>query len=435
MVHLWKYSAKDKKLISLLGPFIILLILKVPIGFSLFGSSVIYFITHGLNPLIAVQSILAGPNSFTLLAVPGFILAAAIMNTGGITKRIFNFSEKSVGHITGGLGHANIMASVIFAGMSGAAIADIAGLGAIELKAMKDAGYDEDFSLAITGASSLIGPIIPPSIPAVLFAVAASESVGRLFVAGFVPGIIMALSLALFVYFECKRRNFKPHKRASVKELWIAFKEGFFSLLSPVFIIGAIIIGVVTPTEAAMVAVVYAIILGLFYKSISLKDLPIFFRQTLRTTISVMIIVSSASLFGWILASEQIPLKLAHMFITGFSNKYILLLIINVFLIIVGCFMETSSAILILTPVFLPLIKTMGIDPVHFGIIMVLNLMIGLLTPPVGLGLYTLSIISDVPFEKIARSIFPYIILMIILLFIFTYIPGIVMFLPNLLFK
>lgn len=421
-------------MLILIGTFAILLILKTPVAFSLFTSSILFLLVNDISPIIAVQRIMAGPDSFTLLAIPGFILAGAIMNSGGITTRIFNFADKSVGHITGGLGHANVLASIIFAGMSGAAIADAAGLGAIELKAMKDAGYDDDFSLAVTGASSIVGPIIPPSIPAVVFGVASGVSIGRLFMGGVVPGLIMGFAISVLIWIQCKKKGYKPGKRATFKEYMHALKEGFFPLLTPVVIIGGILVGIFTPTEAAIMAVVYSIILAILYKTITLKALPGFLLETINTTVSVMLIVASASLFGWILASEQIPQILAESFLSVITNKYVGILVINLFLLIVGCFMETTAALIILTPVLMPVVTALGFSPVHFGIIMILNLMIGLLTPPVGMVLYVLSTVSGVPFERISKAITPYIVLLVGLLIIFSFSPIIIEFLPNLIY-
>lgn len=420
-------------MLILLGLFVILMLLKTPVSFSLFISSLVYIILYDFPVSIIIQRMMAGPDSFTLLAIPGFILAGSIMNTGGITQRIFHFCDVCVGHITGGLGHSNVFASIIFAGMSGTAVADAAGLGAIELKAMKDAGYDEDFSLAVTGASSIVGPIIPPSVPAVVFGVASGVSIGRLFAAGFIPGLFMGLSISVLIYFQCKKRGYVKRKRASAKEIWVAFRYAFFPLLTPIVIVGGILIGVFTPTEAAMIAVIYSMILALVYKAMKPKDMIQFFRETIQTTVSVMFIVSAAAIFGWILAAEQVPQTLANNFLAVVENKYIALIYINIFLLLVGCFMETIAAITILTPVLMPITMAMGIDPVHFGIIMILNLMIGLLTPPIGMVLYVLSTVSDVPFEKISKAITPYLILLIIVLYIFTFVPEIVLFLPRLL--
>jgi tripartite ATP-independent transporter DctM subunit len=390
---------------------------------------------NDISPLIAVQRMVAGPDSFTLLAIPGFILAGAIMNTGGITERIFDFANKCVGHIQGGLGHANVFASIIFSGMSGTAVADAAGLGKVELKAMKKSNYDEDFSLAITGASSIIGPIIPPSVPAVVFGVASGVSIGKLFAAGIIPGLIMGICMSILIYFYSKKRGYPKERRASLIELGSSFKHAFFALMTPVVIIGGIMAGVVTPTEAAIIAVIYSLILAMAYKSIKLKDIPSFLKETADTTITVMFIVASASLFGWVLASEQMPQVLTNFFLEYISNKYALLFVLMLILLIVGCFMETIAAITILTPIFIPVVMQYGIDPVHFGILMILNLMIGLLTPPVGMVLFVLSSISAMPFEKIAKAVVPYLLLLVAILFFLTYVPSIVTFLPDLIYK
>ncbi|MDK2801013.1 MAG: hypothetical protein PWQ70_2632 [Clostridiales bacterium] len=420
-------------MLVLLGIFLLLLILKVPVGFSLFGSSVTYMIINDIPLEVAAQRLGYGPDSFALLAVPFFILAGCIMNSSGVTQRIFDFADRLVGHIHGGLGHANILASVIFSGMSGAAIADTGGLGAIELKAMKDAGYDENFSLAITGASSIIGPIIPPSIPAVIFAVAAGASTGRLFVGGIIPGLMMAGALSIMVYYYSKKNNYPKSERSTFKEILLAIKRAFFPLLTPVIILGGIIGGIFTPTEAAIVAVFYAIILGFYYKSIIVKDLPKLLLETINTTISVLFIIASANLFAWILTTSQVPQQLAASFLAVVSNKYVALIIINLFLLFVGFFMETLAALTILVPILLPITTSLGIDPIHFGIIMILNLMIGLCTPPVGMVLYVLAGIAKVPFERIAKAIIPYVVVLYGVLLLITFVPELVLFLPDLL--
>lgn len=422
-------------MILLLGSFFILLLIKVPVSFSLLVSSVLYMVAHGQEPFMVIIRMTMGVgDSFPLMAVPFFILAGAIMNTGGITTRIFDFADKLCGHITGGLGHANILASIIFSGMSGTAIADTGGLGAIELKAMKDAGYDDDFSLAITGASSIIGPIIPPSVPAVIFGVVGGVSIGRLFIGGVIPGLIMGLAMAIFVYCQSKSRGYPKKKRATIKEIAASTRKSFFALMTPVVIIGGIFIGVITPTEAAILAVVYSLILSIAYGDFHRKDFFDVLRETVNGTVSVMLIVSCASVFAYILAAEQIPQKMAEVFLATIPNKYVALFVVNIILLIVGTFMETTSAIMILTPVLVPIMISFGIDPVHFGIVMILNLMIGLLTPPVGMVLYVLSGVSKVPFEQIVKAIWPYIIVLTIVLFIITYLPPIVLFLPNLVF-
>ena len=421
-------------MLLLFGSFIGLLLLRMPVSFTLLISSLVYMLANGIPLQIATQRMIMGPDSFPLMAVPFFMLAGAMMNHGGITKRIFDFANKFVGSVTGGLGQANILSSIIFSGMSGTAIADVGGLGAIELKAMKDAGYDEDFSLAVTAGSSIIGPIIPPSVPAVVFGAIGGVSIGRLFVAGIVPGLVMGLAMGVLVYFQCKNRGYRKEAPSSWKEKALAFKEAFLALLTPVIILGGIMGGVFTPTEAAIIAALYSMVLGLYYREFGWSDLPGLVLSTVRMMISVLFIVAAASLFGYVLTISRVPQLMTTFCTSYFTNKYVVLFVITVLILVIGTFMETIAAITILTPILMPIVHHFGIDPVHFGIIMILNLMIGLMTPPVGMVLYVLSSISKVSFERIARCSWPYVALLIVLLLIFTYVPGLVTFLPNMIF-
>ena len=421
-------------MILLFVTFIVLLVIKMPVAFAMFASSLLYMTVNGMSYFIAVQRIWVAVDSFPLLAVPGFILAAAIMNTTGVTERIFDFARKCVGWLPGGLGHANVFASVIFAGMSGSAVADAAGLGQIELKAMRDAGYNDEFSLSITAASSTIGPIIPPSVPAVIFGVSAGVSVGRLFAAGFIPGLILAAALSTMIHFVAIRRGYPKEPFPTAIEFGLSLKRAFLPLLAPVLIIAGILGGVFTPTEAAVAAVAYAIVLGIFYRTITPKLLWGFFRDTARIVAPLLFIVCSASLFSWVLAAEQIPQKAAEFFLGTFNDKNTVLLVITVFLLVVGCFMETVAAITILTPILLPIAYGFGIDPVHLGLIVILNLMIGLITPPVGVVLYVLSTLSTLSFEKIAKAVFPYVLVLVAVLLLLTYVPILSLWLPNLVF-
>ena len=415
--------------------FFTLLILGSPIAFALFGSSVLYMFLNDLPMQMAAARLVSGPDSFPLLAIAFFVLAGSIMNSAGITKRIFGFAEHLVGHFTGGLGHANVLASIIFSGMSGSAAADVGGLGAIELQAMKEAGYDEDFSLAVTGGSSIIGPIIPPSIPAVVFGVASGVSIGRLFVAGIIPGLLMALAMSCLIYFQCKRKvGYEKLEKASFSTIAKSFVESFFPLMTPVIIMGGIIGGIFTPTEAAIIAVAYALVLGFAYKSITLKDLPAFLIDTLKTTIGILFIIAAATLFAWVLTISQFPQNFTHSFLGLVTNKYVALILINILLLIVGCFMETTPAQMILVPILLPIVVSLGIDPVHFGIVMILNLMIGLMTPPLGLVLFVLSSVSKVSIEKLSKAVLPYILVIGFVLLLITFIPQIALFLPNLVY-
>ncbi|MBP1933332.1 TRAP transporter large permease [Ammoniphilus resinae] len=416
----------------LFGTFFLLLILRVPIAFCLFISSLFYMVSNDIPLTVVTQRLIAGVDSFPLLAVPMFILAGEIMNVSGITTRLFTFAERVLGHFTGGLAYANVLASVIFSGMSGSAIADVGGLGAVELKAMRKAKYKENFSLAITGASSVIGPIIPPSVPVIVFAAISDVSIGRLFLGGIIPGLIMAIALCIMIYIYGRRKGLPKHPRSSWKELYLATKEAFLPLLTPVIVLAGIFTGIFTPTEIAGVTVLYALFLGFLYKSFTLRELPTFLITAGKTTINVSLIVSCAAVFGWILASEQIPQMLSQYFVGYISSEFMALIIINMFLLIIGTFMDNSAAIPILTPVLLPLAISYGIDPVHFGIIMILNLMIGLITPPVGLVLYVLSSVSSVPFERISKAIAPFVIALVIVLLIVSFVPQLVLFIPNL---
>lgn len=422
------------EIVVMLAVFVVLLFLSVPVSFSILASSIVYFIIKDIPAITVIQRITGGVNSFTLLAIPGFILAGELMNTGGITTRIFNFAKTPLRHITGGLGHANVFASIIFAGMTGSAIADTAGLGSIELKAMKDAGYDEDFSLAITGASSTIGPIIPPSIPMVLYGVAAGASIGRLFMGGFLPGLLMGGCMCVLVYFQCRKKNYTKEPKASLREVLASFVGAFFPLLTPVIIIGGMMSGIFTPTEAAAVAIVYALALCIVYKTLSWADFVDVLARTVKQTVPVMFVVAAANIFAWILSRERVPTLVLEFFSQFINNKTQMLLMVNLFLLIVGCFLDPPVAIPIVTPVLLPLVMAYNVDIVHFGVLMVLNLMIGLLTPPIGMILFVLSSVGSTSFEAVVKAIWPYIICLVFSLLVVTFWPDLVLFIPNLIF-
>lgn len=411
--------------------FFVFLLMKMPVAFSMLCSSVIYSMVNGESLNMILSRAVAGSSSFTLLALGFFILAGNIMNRGGVTDRIFGFCEKLVGWIPGGLAHANVAASVIFAGMSGSAVADAGGLGAIEIKAMKDAGYDEEFAVAVTGASSCIGPIIPPSISAVVFAVASGVSIGKMFIGGILPGLIMAVSLMVYIYIVSKKRNYPRTPFPKARELGKSFVQSFPALLTPVIILGGITLGFCTPTEASVVAVVYAIILGFLSKDLKLKDIPGILDDTVVLTMGVLFIVSCANSFGYIITTAQMPQKLAEAFLGVVTNKYVALILINIFLLIVGMLMESLSALVILVPILMPVITAVGIDPLHFGVIMILNITIGMLTPPVGMVLFTLTGVSSLSFEKITKAMMPLLLINIISLLIVTFCPPLVTFLPS----
>ena len=416
--------------------FVVLLLLGLPIAVAIGVPSLVYIILDGTVPnFTAIQRMVAGPNSYVLLAIPFFMFAGNLLNESGVTNRIFDFSSKLVGHIRGGLGHVNVVASMIFAGMSGAAVADAGGLGVIEVKAMRAAKYPESMTIGVTAASSTIGPIIPPSLIAVVYASVAQESVGRLFAAGFLPGVLMGLSLMVLVYIQGRQLGLRVEKRATFREIFLSFCDTFWSLLTPGIILGGIFFGICTPTEAAAVACVYSIVLGfLIYREMSIGGFYRALVTSMETTVQVMFIVAAATLFAWILAKEKVPVMVANFMLTQFDNYYVILLVINIILLLVGCFMETVAAINILVPVFLPLIEKLGIDPVHYGIIVILNLTIGLLTPPFGTVLFVLSGVAKVSVEDVARHTFVYLIPLLIVLALLTLYPPLTLTIPNLLF-
>lgn len=414
-----------------------LLIIGVPVGIALAGSSMLWVLMSGSVPdFVVIHRMVNGVDSFPLLAIPFFILAGNLMNSAGITNRIFAFATACIGWLRGGLGHVNIIASVLFAGMSGAAVADAGGLGTIEIKAMRDAGYDDDFAVAVTAASSTIGPIIPPSLPMVVYGVMASASVGQLFAAGFIPGLLMAVALMLLVAWYAKKRNYPRDTRFNIRLLGKTFKRAFLSLLTPVIIVGGILTGAFTPTEAAISACAYALLLGIvIYRTLTWKRLLVVSMDTIETSAIICFIVAAASIFAWILTSNRVTEHFTTMLMTITQNPIILLILLNLVLFVVGCFMETVAAITILVPVLLPVAEGIGIDPVHFGVIMVLNLMIGLLTPPVGMVLYVLSRVSGISFERCTSATMPFLFPLVVVLALITFVPGFSMWLPTLIYR
>ena len=457
--------------------FMALLLVGVPVFIAMAGASLLYVAFTDSGPLlVVVHRMIAGIDSFPLLAIPFFIMAGSIMNSAGITHRIYDFALALVGWLRGGLGHVNVVGSVIFAGMSGTAVADAGGLGNIEIKAMRDHGYDVEFAVGLTGASATIGPIIPPSLPMVIYGVAANASIGKLFAAGFIPGLLMAATMMIMVTWYAHKRKFGRDLAFSwgvfgfaLVEIaaivftvvaadylydylsrWVAFLvvvsialalnfalklKAYMALMTPVILIGGMASGAFTPTEAAVAATAYALFLGFFiYRTLTLKSFIRVSMETVETTSIILFIVGGAAIFGYLITTTQITDHVAGVVLSITDNPLLILLLVNIFLLIVGCFMETIAAITILVPVLLPLMTKIGVDPVHFGLIMVLNLMIGLLTPPVGLVLYILARIANISFERTTRACAPFLIPLLVTLGVVTYWPGMVLWLPKLLY-
>jgi tripartite ATP-independent transporter DctM subunit len=393
-----------------------------------------FLLLAGIPAIVLPQKVAMAANSFPLLAAPLFILMGNVMNSAGITHRIFDFASALVGWMRGGLAQANIVGSVIFAGMSGSAVADAAGLGTVEIEAMKKEGYDAETAGAITAASATIGPIIPPSLPMIVYGVAAETSIGALFIAGIIPGLLMAGALMIMVRHLAIARGFPQEPFPGPEVLWRAFRRAFWALLAPLVLFGGLLSGVFTPTEAAAVAVVYALVLGLLvYRDFSLRDLPRLILATVETTGVVMALVMTASLLGYCISVSRLP-QVFGATLTGLTdNPLVYLLIVNVLLLVVGCFMEALSAMLVLIPILVPAALALGIDPVQFGLVFVLNLMIGTITPPVGVVLFVTAKVAGVPFERMARAVLPYLVPLFAVLALITLWPPATTFLPKLL--
>jgi len=389
---------------------------------------------HDLSMMTAMSKMMNAPNSFTLLAVPFFILAAQIMNTGGVTSRIFGFCLKLMGHFRGGLAYVNVFSSLIFSGISGSALADVGGLGVIEMKAMRDAEYDDDITIGVTAASSTVGPIIPPSIPFVVYAAMAGVSVGGLFMAGIGPGLLLCLVLCTYIYFIVKKRNYPKHKRSTLNEIVKSFWGALPALLFPVILLGGIWGGFFTPTEAALVSIIYGIIVSsLIYKEMKLKEIPKLLWTSVKQVGPSIAVVVTASIFAWILTYEKVDQIVVKFVLSITTNRIFILLMINGFLLILGMFIEVVAAIMITLPILTPLMAVAHISPIHMGVILTLNMMIGLLTPPVGFSLYMLSTTSGYPFNTVVKMVSKWWIPLFITLLLVTYFEPITMWLPRVL--
>ncbi len=413
--------------------FLLVLLAGVPVFIALAGSSLLY--THflaGIPDFVILHRMAGGIDSFPLLAVPFFILAGNLMNSAGITNRIYDFAVALCGWMRGGLAHVNIMGSVIFAGMSGTAIADAAGLGTIEIKAMQDHGYTTEFSVGVTAASATLGPIIPPSLPFVIYGMMANVSIGALFMGGFIPGAVMTIFMMLYVTYCARKYNLGRDQVFHWGVLGATFVAALPPLLTPAIIMGGMTFGWFTPTEAAIAACAWAMILGIFlYRSLNFKQFYKVTMDTIETTAGVLLIVAAASLFGWVLTTTRITEYAAEALLSYTNNRYVILLLINVLLLVVGCFLEPIASISILVPVLMPVITKVGIDPVHFGVVMTLNLMIGLLHPPLGMVLFVLARISKMSIERTTMAILPWLIPLLGSLIAVTLIPELTLWLPR----
>ena len=408
--------------------------IAVPIGVALCLVGIIGVYVSGVPLSIVAQRMTFGLDNYSLVAVPLFLLMGNLMNATGITTRLFGFAEVMVGHWRGGLAQVNVLSSLCFAGMSGSALADAAGLGTVEIKAMRAAGYKPSYAAAITAASSTIGPVFPPSITAVLYAFIADVSVGRMFLAGVVPAILMTVALMGVVRMQAGRGQLPSRARASARERRTATVNASLALITPVLLIGGMRTGLFTPTEVAGVAVLYAVLLGFIYREVHWRDMIEACRSTVVTTGAIMLIVAGANVFAWILAREQVPQNLAGLVIHMGLAKWQLLLILNVALLVLGMLIDTAGILILVTPVVVPALAAAGIDPVHFGVVMLVNMMIGLLTPPVGLALFVVSGIAKVPFAEVARAVLPYVAALTVVLLLITFVPQVSLFLPNLVF-
>lgn len=415
--------------------FISLLLIGEPIAFVMGGSTFFYLLVKArLNYTLLPQTVFSGMDSFPLMAIPFFMLAGALMNEGGITQRLIHFARLLVGHIRGGLGHVNVLASMLFAGISGSAVAEASAIGSIMIPSMKARGYDEEFSAALTASASTLGPIIPPSIPMILYGVAANVSIGALFLAGAIPGVILGLAMMALVALYARRRNYPRDERATVKELVVGTKDAILALLMPTIILGGILGGIFTPTESAAVAVVYALVIGVFvYRELKWSRLPGILFEAGMSTATVMLIIGMAASFGWVVAAEQLPQKVAAGIFAITGTPWVVLLLINLFLLFVGTWLETAAALTILVPVLAPIGKQIGINPVHFGAIVVLNLVIGLMTPPVGSSLFVVCSVAKMSLERLSRAMWPFILVAVAVLLLVTYVPAVTLWLPQML--
>ena len=421
---------------TLLFVLVSLIALRVPVSISIGISTVIALIIGDFPLSVIPRMMIDGLDTFTLLAVPFFVLAGNIMNAGGVTERIFSFAKALFSPIRGGLAQVNVAASMIFAGMSGAALADLAGLGTVEMRAMRKGGYPLNVAAAVTLASCTIGPIIPPSIVLIVYGLATDTSIGRLFLGGIIPGFIIGLITMVWIslWVRFKKTSWGQPEPFVVSDVWSTFKGGALALFSPVLIIGALVLGVSTPTEVGVIAATYALFVGIIYRDLTWKKLLECIVESMQTTAIIMYIVAVSIVMGWIITMERLPHEAAKAIQLYIEHPLLALLIINVFLILVGMFLETLPAILILSPILLPILAPFGIDQVHFGVIICFNLIIGIITPPMGIGLFVAARVADTTPELVLKATIPFLIPLLFGLAVVTAFPILTLWLPDLVF-
>ncbi|MDO5546806.1 MAG: TRAP transporter large permease [Eubacteriales bacterium] len=414
----------------------VLIFMGVHVGYALIAASMFFFTVSGSLNLVpfALEQMFNGINSQTLLAVPFFVLAGNLMNGGGVTTRIFDFAASMIGHKKGGLAHVNVLASLIFSGMSGSALADAGGLGQLEIKSMKDAGFDEGFAGGITAASCIIGPLVPPSTPLIIYAVLSNQSVEKLFMAGFLPGLLTTVALMAMCAFLAHKRNYPSEPKRSWGYRWNSFKKSFWALLTPVIILIGIFTGYFTPTEAAVVAALYTMILGFFvYKELTLKSFFKICLDSIKTTGTIVLMMLGVTLFQFVISREQMPQAIANFFVSNVDSKLMLLLMINVVLLLLGTCIDALPLQMILVPILLPAVMAYGVNPIQFGVVVIFNLMIGILTPPMGTALFVVSRVGNIQFKTLVKGVLPFLIPLIITLILLNVFPQITLFLPTLL--
>ncbi|QLB12411.1 tripartite ATP-independent transporter DctM subunit [Bisgaardia hudsonensis] len=413
---------------------LIIMFLGSPVGWSLFIATILYFaMTRWSIVNSASIKLTDSLNSFSLLSVPFFILTGILMNTGGITERIFNFAKALLGHYSGGMGHVNIGASLIFSGMSGSALADAGGLGQLEIKAMRDAGYDDDICGGITAASCIIGPLVPPSIAMIIYGVIANESIAKLFIAGFVPGVLITIALMTMNYFVAKKRGYPKTAKATLEERCVAFKKAIWAVLTPILIIGGIFSGLFTPTEAAVIAAAYSTIIGMFvYKELTLK---LFFKscvEAMAITGVTALMVMTVTFFGDMIAREQVAMRIAEFFVAVADTPTMVLIMINLLLLFLGMFIDALALQFLVLPMLIPIAVHFGIDLVFFGVMTTLNMMVGILTPPMGMALFVVARVGNMSVSTVTKGVLPFLVPIFVTLILITFFPSIITFIPNL---